>query len=625
MIQSCCTTGTRTMIQSCCTTGTRTRLLPHVWRTYATTTVAPFEEGEELRRTLSRQLKRMERNTKEWKTTESNRGIQRLYKDYRVAALSEDPPYDPVKKSYTIDANAPPPFLFSSSHHVFAKPPKVILTSDVAEAARGPFERAGFNVQTISPRLRKPLLKIAADCHLLGIGPDTILGEDFFRQVGYTPHRLWAIGHFGGGTKNIHLLAAAARGIACFHARNASSRSVAEKSISDIISLHRQVQEQSHAMHQGIWQPSVTGREVRGMKLGIVGYGRVGRQISVLAETLGMKVFFHEIKQDVLELGNAKRIEDLDELLSKVDCLCLSMSGQYPKKDNDTAFITERELKLMKRGSIVINNGSPDSIDVQGLANVLKTKHLAGAALDSFPSENTYAYVGQSDKSVPSAFDSPLRGISSAILTPGIAGNTMDATKAAAREVSTKLLNLISFGSTATCVNLPQVEVAPPIKGVHRIVHMHRSVPGVMSNINSVIASTGANIHGQLLQTDGSHGYCIFDVERSQGRNHERARHRQLLKDLKSKLRAVPHTMYVKSMLRSNKTFGGLSPDQTTLTSSYHESDLEKHDNQRIMASGKGKDGKNGKVTVNTTVKDGKVQKVVGIEEKKEVVDVAEW
>ena len=551
------------------------RLLPSTARLYSTTTTNTntntLEDGERIRRSLSANIQRMERNTKAWKNKESDRGIAALYKDYRVAALSEEPEFDKERNKYNVNPNAPPPFLFSSAFRVFARPPKVILTSDIADMARGPFEKAGFNVQTISPNLRAPLLDVAADCHLLGIGPTTVLGEAFFRKVGFTPHRLWAIGHFGGGTKNIHLLAASARGVACFHARNASSRSVAEKTIADVISLQRQVQECSYQMHQGIWNPSAAGREVRGMTLGIVGYGRVGRQVSVLAETLGMRVLFHEIKQDVLELGNAERVEDLDDLLRQADCLCLAMSGQF--NDNHETFIGERELLLMKKGSIVVNNGAPDSIDVQALSQLMKSKHITGAALDSFPNKHTHAYVASG--AVPEQFDSPLRGIPNAILTPGISRVTIDAGKAAAREVSSKLLSILVSGSTATCVNLPQVEVAPPIKTVHRIVHMHRSVPGVMSNINSVIASTGANIHGQLLQTDGSHGYCILDVERSQGRNHERAKHRQLLKDLKSKLRAVPHTMYVRSMLRSSKTFGGLSPEANVVSSSYHDRDLQ--------------------------------------------------
>jgi len=366
-----------------------------------------------------------------------------------------------------------------------------------------------------------------------------------------------------GGTKGIHLEAASARGVACFHARNASSRSVAEKTVADIVTLQRQIQKCSYDMHQGIWSPSKMGREIRGQTLGIVGYGRVGRQVSVMAETMGMRVLFYERKQDVLELGNAVRVHDLDEMLTETDCLSVHVGGQAM----ETSFIGERELQMLKKGAIVINNGAPDSIDIEALTEMIKSKHVAGAAIDAFREKPDQGEV----------FHSPLRGLPNVILTPGMAGATVDATKAAAMEVSTKLMHVMTAGSTATCVNLPQVEVARPSKTAHRIVHMHRSVPGVMSNINSVIAATGANIHGQLLQTDGSHGYVILDVGRSHARAHERTQHRQMMKKLKSQLRAVPHTMYVRSMLRSDNTFGQLSPSETMSTGSLHERDMSKH------------------------------------------------
>ena len=268
-----------------------------------------LDNQEALQRSLSNNATRMERNKEEWRNKSSRKGISRLYRDYRIGALSDEPSFDPKKNKYDVDTDAPPPFLFSSAKRVFSKPPKVILTSDIAELARTPFERAGFRVDLISPDLSQSnsLQTLAADCHLLGIGPSTVLGEQFFKNVGYQPHRLWAVGHFGGGTKGIHLQAASARGVACFHARNASSRSVAEKTVADIVALQRQIQKCSHAMHHGEWNPSTMGREIRGMTLGIVGYGRVGRQVSIMAETLGMRVLFHERKQDVLVLGNAER------------------------------------------------------------------------------------------------------------------------------------------------------------------------------------------------------------------------------------------------------------------------------------------------------------------------------
>ena len=256
--------------------------------TYLSTRLSTFStltDPEVLQRTLSNNASRMDRNTEEWSSKSSDRSISRLYRDYRIAALSEEPPYDSNKNKYTIDLNGPPPFLFSSASRIFTKPPKVILTSDIAELARTPFEKAGFRVDTISPELPESLQALAADCHLLGIGPSTVLDESFFRHVGYQPHRLWAIGHFGGGTKGIDLRAGSARGVACFHARNASSRSVAEKTVADIVALQRQIQTCSYDMHRGIWKPSTIGREIRGMTLGIIGYGRVGRQVSVMVRS----------------------------------------------------------------------------------------------------------------------------------------------------------------------------------------------------------------------------------------------------------------------------------------------------------------------------------------------------
>ena len=214
-------------------------------RYFSTNDFPPTLDNQEaLQRTLSNNTTRMERNKEEWRSKSTRKGISRLYRDYRIGALSDEPSFDPKKNKYDVDTDAPPPFLFSSAKRVFSKPPKVILTSDIAELARTPFERAGFRVDLISPDFSQSdsLQTLAADCHLLGIGPSTVLGEQFFKNVGYQPHRLWAVGHFGGGTKGIHLQAASARGVACFHARNASSRSVAEKTVADIVALQRHIQ-----------------------------------------------------------------------------------------------------------------------------------------------------------------------------------------------------------------------------------------------------------------------------------------------------------------------------------------------------------------------------------------------
>ena len=325
-----------------------------------------------------------------------DRMIRNMYRDYRRATVHEEPRFDARLGRYDVDRARAPPFLFSSASRMFAQPPRVVLTSDVAESGIAPelFAAHGMHVDIVPSSLSTPeLLDTAADCHLLGVGASVRLDDTFFRtRVGYQPRRLWAIGKYGGGTKNINLEAASARGVACFNARNAASRSMAEKTIADVIALQRRLFTRSNQLHAGRWPLNLSSasasasraagdcddtHECRGRCLGIIGYGRVGSQVGLLAETLGMNVVFYDRREDVLELGTARRLPTQADVLRAADVLTLHSTEVYWK-------LGAEELGLLRRGACVINNGSSRGICLDSLAASLRSGHVSGAAIDSF-------------------------------------------------------------------------------------------------------------------------------------------------------------------------------------------------------------------------------------------------
>jgi D-3-phosphoglycerate dehydrogenase len=312
--------------------------------------------------------------------------------------------------------------------------------------------------------------------------------------------RLMAIAAFCIGTNQIDLDAAAAKGVAVFNAPYSNTRSVVELAVGLTIALMRDVADKSAAMHRGEWNKSATGsRELRGKTLGIVGYGAIGSQLSVLAEGLGMRVIFHDLTER-LALGNARRMASLDALLAESDVVSLHVDG---RADN-TALVDAARLSKMKPGALLLNLSRGHVVDIGALAQALGSGRIGGAALDVFPDEPA---------TNADPFDSPLRGLPNVILTPHIGGSTEEAQEAIGEFAAERLLAYLNRGDTTFCVNLPNVQLAE-VSGAHRILHIHRNQPGVLAELNRELAAAGLNILGQHLKTDERTGYVITDVDR---------------------------------------------------------------------------------------------------------------
>ncbi|RMH28413.1 MAG: phosphoglycerate dehydrogenase [Planctomycetota bacterium] len=355
--------------------------------------------------------------------------------------------------------------------------------------------------------------------HILGIRSRTQLTAAHLARA----PRLWAIGCFCIGTNQVDLDAAAERGIAVFNAPFANTRSVAELTIAEIVALSRRLFDRSAALHAGRWLKSADGaHEVRGRTLGIVGYGRIGSQVSVLAEALGMRVGYVD-PAPVLALGNARAAGSLGELLAEADAVTLHV----PETPTTRGLIGADEIAQMKPGALLINNARGSVVDVGALAQALREGRLGGAAADVFPAE-------PAEPDAP--FESPLAGLPNVILSPHIGGSTAEAQRAIAEEVAGKLARFMDNGSTLSAVNLPQVDL-PVLHADHdRILHVHRNVPGVLAQINAAIGDLGVNIAAEHLQSDARRSYVILDVDR--GRDREICR----------RLAAIGETIRVRSI-----------------------------------------------------------------------------
>jgi D-3-phosphoglycerate dehydrogenase len=338
------------------------------------------------------------------------------------------------------------------------------------------------------------LLKAVEEAHFIGIRSATQLTADVFANA----PRLTAVGCFCIGTNQVDLIAARDRGIPVFNAPFSNTRSVAELVLAEIIFLLRGIPRRSADTHRGGWPKTAIGsHEVRGKVLGIIGYGHIGTQVGLLAEAVGMQVLFYDIESK-LTLSNAKQVVSLNELLSSADVVTLHV----PETPQTKNMIGERELSQMRRGAALINAARGTVVDIQALASALDNEHLSGAALDVFPSEPK---VGEE-------FVSPLRGRDNVILTPHIAGSTEEAQKNIGREVADKLIRYSNNGSTLTAVNFPEVSL-PEHAGHHRLMHIHRNQPGMLSAINAVFSNEKVNVAAQFLQTNPSIGYVVIDVE----------------------------------------------------------------------------------------------------------------
>jgi D-3-phosphoglycerate dehydrogenase / 2-oxoglutarate reductase len=309
---------------------------------------------------------------------------------------------------------------------------------------------------------------------------------------------LLAVGAFCIGTDQIDLAAASAAGVAVFNAPYSNTRSVVELTLAEIIALTRRMTEKDRAMHAGVWEKSAAGaHEVRGRTLGIVGYGNIGAQLSVVSEALGMRVLFYDTA-DKLALGNARRCVSLDELLEASDVVSLHVDG----RPSNSSLFGEKEFSRMRQGALFLNLCRGFVIDHEALRNHLLSGHLAGAAVDVFLDE---------PRSAGEEFASVLRGLPNVILTPHIGGSTEEAQADIGAFVGVKLADFVRDGATSLSVNLPQVAL-PPTAGSHRLAHVHRNVPGVMAEIDSVLAAHGVNVEAQLLGTRGELGYALTDI-----------------------------------------------------------------------------------------------------------------
>jgi D-3-phosphoglycerate dehydrogenase len=354
-----------------------------------------------------------------------------------------------------------------------------------------------------------PLIEAVREAYIVGIRSASQLTRNVFDNA----PKLMAVGCFCIGTNQVDLDAAQEHGVAVFNAPFSNTRSVAELVLAEIVFLMRGIPHRNAAAHRGEWLKTATGsREARGKTLGIVGYGHIGTQIGVLAESLGMHVAFFDIEMK-LALGNARQIPTLEELLEISDVVTVHVP-QTPQTRN---MINAATLARMKKGAGLINAARGTVVDIDALVEALQSKHLSGAAIDVFPKEPK----GNTDP-----FASPLRGMDNVILTPHVGGSTQEAQRDIGIEVSGKLIKYSNNGSTLGAVNFPEVSL-PEHPGKHRLLHIHRNQPGVMSQINAIFSEERINIAGQYLQTNATIGYVVIDIETS-----ERAVSQQLKKRL---------------------------------------------------------------------------------------------
>lgn len=390
-------------------------------------------------------------------------------------------------------------------HRVAVATPHILLLENIHPRAHEEFGRHGVVVHAKTGGMTEE--QLVAALHGLPQGGPVMLGirskTRVTRAVLAAAPELLAIGAFCIGTDQVDLAAARAAGIAVFNAPFSNTRSVAELVLGEIIMLSRQVFARSAACHRGRWHKSADGsHEVRGKTLGIVGYGHIGSQLSVLAEALGMQVRYFDILAK-LPLGNAQPCASLQELLGGADFVSLHV----PDTDLTRGMVGEDELAAMKPGGYLINASRGMVVDIAALRRALETGHVAGAAIDVFPSEP--AKVGDE-------FESPLRGLDSVILTPHIGGSTEEAQASIGREVATSLSAYLRTGSTTGGVTLPVIDAAP-LRSGSRLINVHRNVPGVLSAINGVLAASRVNVVGQSLATVESIGLLHVDVPLSRG------------------------------------------------------------------------------------------------------------
>src|SRR5688500_9708632 len=374
---------------------------------------------------------------------------------------------------------------------------KILLLENISDAAVRELRNYGYaNVEKINGALsEEELMKAVKGVHLLGIRSKTKITKNVIDAA----DKLLAIGAFCIGVNQVDLEAATQKGVAVFNAPYSNSRSVAELFIGLCVILIRKIADKNAAAHRGEWLKEAKGRfELRGKTLGIIGYGNIGSQVSNMAEALGMHVIYYDVATK-LPHGNAKQIRDLKELLKRSNIVTLHV----PSDSTTRNMINGDTLKSMRKGSILINHSRGDVVDLAALRKAIKSGKLAGAAVDVFPEE---------PEKNGDPFRTVLQGLPNVILTPHIGGSTEEAQANIGLDVTSKLIKYLDFGTSEGSHTVPPVSL-PPQAGTHRILHIHRNVPGVLGEINSRLSGRGINITGQYLKTNDEIGYVILDVE----------------------------------------------------------------------------------------------------------------
>jgi D-3-phosphoglycerate dehydrogenase len=374
---------------------------------------------------------------------------------------------------------------------------KVLFLENISDKAVQYFKQQGYaDVKKVAGALsEEELVKVIKDVHILGIRSKTFISK----KVLDSAKKLQAIGCFCIGVNQVDLKACKQKGIAVFNAPYSNTRSVAELVIGASILLIRKILDKNKAAHNGIWNKDAKGSfELRGKTMGIIGYGNIGTQLSVMAEAMGMRVQFFDIETK-LPLGNAQARKSIKEIVSSSDIISLHV----PETTQTKNLIDKAVLKQFKSGSILVNYARGEVVDLDALAEAIKEKHIAGAAIDVFPIE---------PEKNGDAFSTPLQGLSNVLLTPHIGGSTEEAQENIGEDVSIKLYQYLERGVSNGSHTIPSLSL-PPVDGAHRILHIHKNVPGVLGAINTLLSKNKINIVGQYLKTNDEIGYVVLDVD----------------------------------------------------------------------------------------------------------------
>jgi D-3-phosphoglycerate dehydrogenase len=374
---------------------------------------------------------------------------------------------------------------------------KVLFLENISDKAVQYFKQQGYaDVKKVAGALsEEELIKVIKDVHILGIRSKTFISK----KVLDSAKKLQAIGCFCIGINQVDLKACKQKGIAVYNAPYSNTRSVAELVIGASILLIRKILDKNKAAHNGIWNKEAKGSfELRGKTMGIIGYGNIGTQLSVMAEAMGMRVQFYDIETK-LPLGNAQARKSIKEIVGSSDIISLHV----PETNQTKNLINKALIKQFKSGSILVNYARGEVVDLDALAEAIKEKHIAGAAIDVFPVE---------PEKNGDAFTTPLQGLSNVLLTPHIGGSTEEAQENIGEDVSIKLYQYLERGVSNGSHTIPSLSL-PPVDGAHRILHIHKNVPGVLGAINTLLSKNKINIVGQYLKTNDEIGYVVLDVD----------------------------------------------------------------------------------------------------------------